>query len=276
MFTITFWYICFILYNYLLIHLLHTVQLPSNTSAAYCTITFRDHLLHILWLQLPFDTSAAYCMITVAFWYLCCILCSYLLLHLLHTVQLPSDTSASYYTITFWYICCILYNYLLIHLLHIVQLPSEAICCTLYDYSCLLITLLHTVQLPSDTSAAYCTITFWYICCILCNYLLRPSVAHCMITVAFWYLCCILCNYLLIHLLHIVQLPSDTSAAYCAITFWYMCCILCDYSCLRYHLLHTLRYLLIASPVHNTISWHHLLHTVLSYYEWCSREHETF
>jgi hypothetical protein len=148
--------------------------------------------------------------------------------------------------ITFWYICCISYNHLL--------RPSAAhcmitvafwyICWILYNY--LLIHLLNIVQLPSDTSAVYCTITFWYICCILYNYLL-------------------------IHLLYIVQLPSDTSAVYCTVTFWYIYCILYDYGCLRYHLLHTLRYILIPSPLHNTISWYHLLHTVLSYYGWCSR-----
>ena len=114
-----------------------------------------------------------------------------------------------------------------------------------------MIYLLHIVQLPSDTSAAYCAITFWYIWCILYNYL--P-----------------------IHLLHILQLPSGTSAAYCTITFWYICCTLYDYSCFRYHLLHTLHYLLITSPVQYTISWHHLLHTVLSYYGWCSSKHDTF
>jgi hypothetical protein len=159
---------------------------------------------------------------------------------MLYIVQLPSDA-----------ICCTLYSYLLVHLLHIVQLPSDAICCILYNYLLMpsavycAITfcghLLHIIQLPSGTSAAYCTITFWYICRILYNYLL-------------------------IHLLHIVQLPSDTSAAQCMITVAFCCC----------HLLHTLHYLLVASPVHYTVYWCHLLYTVLSYYEWCSTQHAAF
>jgi hypothetical protein len=183
--------------------------------------------------------------------------------HLLHIAQVESLSDTTCWVlskITFWYHT--LYNHLIPSAVYC-TVTFLYICCTLYDH--LLIHLLHIVWSTSGTSAAHCTNAKWYICCILYYHLLRPSAAHCMITVAFWY-----------HLLHIVWLPSDTSAAHCSIANWYICCLLYDYSCL---LLPSAAHFMLsskASPVCYTITWYQFLHTLLSYYGWCCREHEAF